>query len=484
VNAAAAPRQTVFVISRYHTRTSPVTPPIRFRFENFVLSPRHRLLLRDGAPLPLIPKYFDLLVLLVRRRHEAVSKQAIFAEVWSDVIVSDGALSQAIRTLRRALNDNPREPRFIRTVSRHGYQFVCADLREEADEGELAPAGARPTSSRPTGNDRTPDSREHLVDRLFAGLGAGEDGVDDVREAAERLHALGTTAAIALITGRPDHADALAVMRDTRWSVPGAGDVPLDAGSSIQLIRLRMGDARRTMARRWAGAAGAGAIAGALAGGIGGLVLSVSAAPDVNVRAALALAAIGAAAGAVGAGAIGAGLAAAEVLARSQRGVALAACGALAGGIVAAAANVVLHAILEGLIGARNLRLPGILEGLIVGGVIGLAYGVATRQPPGGGVAAPVGRQRLGTAAVVGTAAALTGAALALADRMLVGGLVNEIAQSSPDAQLVLAPLGQLIGEPDFGPMTRVVLSAFEAGIFGAAVTWGLTIRPKSAASH
>src|SRR5262245_2666768 len=95
----------------------------RYLFGEFVLSPQQRVLLRRGAPVPLIPKYFDLLVLLVERRREAVAKQAIFDEVWSDVVVSDGALSQAVRTLRRALGDDSREPRFIRTVSRHGYQF-------------------------------------------------------------------------------------------------------------------------------------------------------------------------------------------------------------------------------------------------------------------------------------------------------------------------------------------------------------------------
>jgi hypothetical protein len=83
-----------------------------------------------------------------------------------------------------------------------------------------------------------------------------------------------------------------------------------------------------------------------------------------------------------------------------------------------------------------------------------------------------------------GIAAAAAGAALALAGRPLVGGLINEIARSSPDARLVLAPLGQLIGEPDFGPATRVVLSALEGGAFGAAVAWGLTSRPKSPTAH
>ena len=59
--------------------------------------------------------------------------------MWNDVIVSDSALSQAIRTLRRALDDDPRDPRFIRTVSRHGYQFVFADVVEESDSDEAVP---------------------------------------------------------------------------------------------------------------------------------------------------------------------------------------------------------------------------------------------------------------------------------------------------------------------------------------------------------
>jgi hypothetical protein len=85
----------------------------RYRFDTFILSPRRRLLVRDGHELPLIPRYFDLLVFLVERRHEAVHRREIFDRVWSDVVVSDSALSQAIRTLRRTLGEDPREPRFI-----------------------------------------------------------------------------------------------------------------------------------------------------------------------------------------------------------------------------------------------------------------------------------------------------------------------------------------------------------------------------------
>ncbi len=125
-----------------------MSPPVRYCFGDYVLSPRQRLLWRRGVPVPLIPKYLDLLHLLVVRRREAVSKADIFAAVWSDVIVTDGALAQAVRTVRRALADDPKAPRFIRTVSRHGYQFVAADLREEADGGGRTPAGPRPRRCR------------------------------------------------------------------------------------------------------------------------------------------------------------------------------------------------------------------------------------------------------------------------------------------------------------------------------------------------
>ena len=92
----------------------------RYRFSEFILSPRRRVLIRNGRELPLIPRYFDLLVFLVERRSEAVHRREIFERIWNDVIVSDSALSQAIRTIRRVLEDDSREPRFVRTVSRHG----------------------------------------------------------------------------------------------------------------------------------------------------------------------------------------------------------------------------------------------------------------------------------------------------------------------------------------------------------------------------
>ena len=462
-----------------------MTAPIRFRFAEFTLSPRQRLLTRSGTPVPLIPKYLDLLQLLVERRRDAVSKQVIFDHVWSDVVVSDGALSQAIRTLRRTLGDDSRDPRFIRTVSRHGYQFVWVDVFEEADEGVLPPAAVPPP---PT--EGGADAIDPLVTRLLAvtepGGGATDEG--EAREVAEQLHALGTARATQSIVSQPGHASALAVMRDARWTVAGAGDVPLlrdtEAPATIvALVRLRLSQMKRTVARRWAGAAACGAAGGVLAGLAGGIALYLAPGSQALPESAVALAAIGAVAGGLGAAGIGAGLAAAEVLARSRRGLALAVGGALAGAVVAVIAHVLLRSILDGLFGLRiaydQFRFIGAIDGLLIGGAAGCGYALATPQPPGGGLAAPIGLRRAVVALQVGVWCAVAAAILAFSGRLLVGGLGHEIARSSSqNAQLMLGPLGRLIGEPGFGTLTRTILSALEGFGFGASLAWGLTRRP------
>src|SRR2546428_13682885 len=115
---------------------------VRYRFGNFMLSPARRVLLRSGNEVPLIPRYFELLLTLVERRQEAVHRREIFESVWSDVVVSDGALSQAIRTLRRTLGDDSRSPAYIRTVSRHGYRFAFDAVVEEPEDDAPLPAAA------------------------------------------------------------------------------------------------------------------------------------------------------------------------------------------------------------------------------------------------------------------------------------------------------------------------------------------------------
>ncbi len=116
--------------------------------------------------------------------------------------------------------------------------------------------------------------------------------------------------------------------------------------------------------------------------------------------------------------------------------------------------------VLAGLVGARDIHVPGFLDGLVSAAPSASGTRWRRRSRPAAGSPRPGGARRLPWQWSTGLRQRPAGMALALAAAPLVGGLVNEIARSSPDAQLVLAPLGQLIGEPDFGPATRVVLSA------------------------
>ena len=453
----------------------------RYRFSEFVLSPRRRVLTREGLEQPLIPRYFDLLVFLVEHRHEAVHRRDIFDRVWSDVVVSDSALSQAIRTIRRTLGDDSREPRFIRTVSRHGYRFVYEGVLEEVDEQQAPapPASIEPFVVDVVGREAEPaDPFDPLLTRL---TGAGDE--EDRREAAELLHALGTSETLTRLGTRPGHAFARALLRDTRWDAATAGDVPVLAGPSPaavawHLTALRLRRAKRIAASRWAGAALGGGVAGAIGGAFGGLVLSAISTSTASPAVAPVLAVIGAACGATGGAGVGAGLAVAEAAFRSRRTLALVAGGALGGGLVGSAAQWLSRWSLAALVGV-HLNVGGALEGLAIGASAGLGYAASTPFAEGG-MAAPRGWRRVATAAVVGLACAAATFALALAGRALVGGTVHLIAEASQGSQVVLTPLGRLVGEPNFGPVSAAILGLGEGLIFGAGLAFGLTRRPRT----
>lgn len=77
-----------------------------------------------GEQRHLEPKAFDLLLLLIEERHRAVSKEDLLERIWSGRVVVEGALKRTVGLIRQALDDDPKAPRFIRTVHGVGYQFV------------------------------------------------------------------------------------------------------------------------------------------------------------------------------------------------------------------------------------------------------------------------------------------------------------------------------------------------------------------------
>lgn len=96
-----------------------------FRFDRFVLDPANRSLTRDGVAVELNARYLDALALLVRDAGQLVTKDRFLDEVWRGVPVTDEALTQCIKTLRRRLGDHAAAPRLIETVHKHGYRFIA-----------------------------------------------------------------------------------------------------------------------------------------------------------------------------------------------------------------------------------------------------------------------------------------------------------------------------------------------------------------------
>ena len=442
------------------------------------------MLLHNGREQPLIPRYFDLLVFLVERRGEAVHRRDIFDRIWSDVIVSDSALSQAVRTIRRVLGDDSREPRFLRTVSRHGYQFVFPNVIEEEDDGEWKAVESPPPSdvsvAPPPGAQLPVDPFEPLLMRLTS-VPSTTIEEEEQREAAERLHALGTPEVLRRLGTRPRHAVARALLRDTRWDVAEAGPVPIlgepaPFDTARELIYLRLRRAAALVARRWTAASIGGGIAGLVAGTVGSLILVATPDSNASMQVVPVLAAIGACCGAAGGAGVAAGLSVAESIARSWRTIALFCGAALGGGAAGFAAQLLGRSTLAALVGV-NVDIGGGIEGLAIGGAAGLGYSLATSHA-GGGLAAPRGSRRIAASAATAAACGLAALALALAGRPLVGGTIHLIAQASASSQATLTSLGRLIGEPDFGPLTAAVIATGEGALFGLGLALGLTRRP------
>ncbi|MGE3467055.1 MAG: winged helix-turn-helix domain-containing protein [Pyrinomonadaceae bacterium] len=100
-----------------------------FEFGPFRIDTRERMLSRNGKPVPLTPKVYEVLLALVENRGHTLGKDELIERVWTEAFVEAGNLNRNISTLRRILGDNTRDPEFIRTFPKHGYRFE-AEVRE------------------------------------------------------------------------------------------------------------------------------------------------------------------------------------------------------------------------------------------------------------------------------------------------------------------------------------------------------------------
>jgi TolB-like protein/DNA-binding winged helix-turn-helix (wHTH) protein len=96
-----------------------------YRFDRFQVDDADFRLSAGGAAIALEPKALRVLLYLIRNPNRLVRKQEILDEVWQEANVTEAALTRSIGLLRKALEDDSREPRFIQTVPTAGYRFVA-----------------------------------------------------------------------------------------------------------------------------------------------------------------------------------------------------------------------------------------------------------------------------------------------------------------------------------------------------------------------
>jgi Tol biopolymer transport system component/DNA-binding winged helix-turn-helix (wHTH) protein len=96
-----------------------------YEFGPFRLDMAEHRLLRNGQPVPLTPKVFDVLSVLVQQSGHLVDKETLLKQVWADSFVEEGTLNRSVSVLRKTLGDSATGQRYIQTVPTLGYRFVA-----------------------------------------------------------------------------------------------------------------------------------------------------------------------------------------------------------------------------------------------------------------------------------------------------------------------------------------------------------------------
>src|SRR5690242_13372056 len=115
--------------SKETPRRLPATPAAAathiYYFGSFCLNQTEQQLLRDGEPVRLAPKAFELLRVLVQNSGSLVSKEKLLEEVWPGVFVEEANLSVNVANLRKTLDQGNTDCPCIETVPKRGYRFVA-----------------------------------------------------------------------------------------------------------------------------------------------------------------------------------------------------------------------------------------------------------------------------------------------------------------------------------------------------------------------
>ena len=116
-----------------------------YEFGPFRIDAAERMLLRDGQPVPLTPKAFDALLLLVESGGRTIETNDLMNRLWPESFVEEGNLKVTIFKLRKALGESSDREQYIETIPRRGYRFV-APVKESEEPGIRLMVEKRTTS--------------------------------------------------------------------------------------------------------------------------------------------------------------------------------------------------------------------------------------------------------------------------------------------------------------------------------------------------
>jgi DNA-binding winged helix-turn-helix (wHTH) protein len=105
-------------------------------FGECMFNPEARELRRSDRRVELSARTVELLLALLEARPRALSRAQLHDRLWPETYVSETSLPHLVGELRKALGDDPREPRYVRTIHRFGYAF-CGEARLAGERGEL-----------------------------------------------------------------------------------------------------------------------------------------------------------------------------------------------------------------------------------------------------------------------------------------------------------------------------------------------------------
>jgi DNA-binding winged helix-turn-helix (wHTH) protein/Tfp pilus assembly protein PilF len=170
-----------------------------YRFKSFQLDVAERQLLNNGVSVPLMPKVFDVLVVLVDRSGHLVEKDELLRIVWADSFVEEANIARIIHALRKILGEDDNGTKFIETVAKKGYRFV-AEVREKSETIAILPF--KPLVA----ENRNAALELGMADTLITKLGGGEEIAVRPFSAIRRYNSVEQDS---LIAGRELNVDAV-----------------------------------------------------------------------------------------------------------------------------------------------------------------------------------------------------------------------------------------------------------------------------------